>query len=466
MDLEALGQWMIRRGALDPAGLERARRRQRLYGGTLDTSLLELGLCDERTVLTNLAEATGLPAWRRPSLEDAVPADVASLMDARTARRLGAQPVAIEGEALQVVVRFGADLDAAATSAGRFDRETKFHMVTELRLEALWARMHGASLPTRFATLLGKLVGAGKAHRSIRTTPARGMERPLVETGPTPRRKTARARLPTPLVTPVVGAVPAAAASPVPAPSAEPITAPATMIVPAAAIPPTTTATPPVAASAAMAAAPSPAPATPAVSTLPPSLLVPPSIDIEENLEESLEELLPLLEAAPPGSAERLSVLRRLRPFADDRLLDARLVLWRARVAEGDEEAARALGAIADRQSVPALLELLPSETATVRDAALAALRAITLHDFGTSRWRWARWWREFSDRHRAEWLLDALDARDPELRLEAARELERLSGRYVGYHFDLSKRDREEARRRWQDWWQTTGRAMLGQLR
>ena len=43
----------------------------------------------------------------------------------------------------------------------------------------------------------------------------------------------------------------------------------------------------------------------------------------------------------------------------------------RARVAEGDEEAARALGAIADRQSVPALLELLPSETASVKDAAL-----------------------------------------------------------------------------------------------
>jgi hypothetical protein len=204
--------------------------------------------------------------------------------------------------------------------------------------------------------------------------------------------------------------------------------------------------------------APAPAP-VPVVEAMPP--LPPPSIEIED-LEETLEELLPLLEAAPPGSTERLSILRRLRPFVEDRALEDRLALWRQRVAEGDEEAASALGAIADRESVPPLLELLGSSTQTVRQTALSALRAITLHDFGQSRWRWSRWWREFSDKHRVEWLLDALDARDPELRLEAARELERVSGRYVGYHFDLGKRDREEARRRWQDWWQTTGRSTL----
>jgi hypothetical protein len=377
--------------------------------------------------------------------------------------------------------------------------------VTEIRLEALWARLHGTSLPTRFATLLGKLVGAGKAHRSTRTTPVRGVERPLVETGPTPRRKV-RARPATaatgvPAAAPVVKPAEAATAAPRPPEAAAPAPRSGDTAAPAASAPPPVglpssppapasspapllalapapgsspsllpppASLPVLAAAAAAASAASPPPPTTvlasAVSTAATDVvsLPPPSIDIEEDLEESVDELLGMLEAAPPGSAERLYILRRLRPFANDRQLEDRLALWRARVAEGDEEAARALGAIADREAIPALLDLLPSATPSVKEAALAALRAITLHDLGQSRWRWARWWREFSGKHRVEWLLDALDSREPELRLEAARELERLSGRYVGYHFDLGKRDREEARRRWQDWWQTTGKTAV----
>ena len=189
-------------------------------------------------------------------------------------------------------------------------------------------------------------------------------------------------------------------------------------------------------------------------------MLAAPAVDIVDDLEESLEELIPLLEATTPGSAERTGVLKRLRPFADDPQLTDRLTLWRQRVAEGDEEAALALGAIADRRSVPLLLDLLAADEQAVRAASLAGLRAITLHDFGGARWRWTRWWREFSGKHRVEWLLDSLSVDDAALRLEAARELERLSGRYVGYHFDLEKRDRDEARRRWEDWWETTGKA------
>jgi hypothetical protein len=417
MDHEALGRWMVRRGALDAGGLLRARQRQSLYGGQLDTALLELGLCDERTVVTQLAEASGLLAGDRDWLESAA-RDVARLMDGPTARRLGAQPIALQGDTLQLAVRFGTDLAAAAAWATGHDRGAYFRVVPEVRLEALWARLHGVSVPTRFARLLGKLMGAGMAHRTARVW-ASAMARPLVETGPMPER---RSRL-----RPAVAPVPEPAATP--APVATP--APALVDV-----------------------------ALPDAVTPAPEILPSAAVEITDDLEESVEELLPLLEAAAPGSAQRSALLRRLRPFAEDQRLSDRVSLWRQRVAEGDEEAARALGAIADRQSVPVLLELVTSEEEPVRDAALVGLRAITLHDFGRARWRWVRWWREFGGKHRVEWLLDALSAQEPALRLEAARELEQLSGRYVGYHFDLGKRDRDEARRRWEDWWQTTGKA------
>jgi hypothetical protein len=429
MDHEALGRWMVRRGALDAGGLLRARKRQSLYGGALDTALLELGLCDERTVVTQLAEASGLLAGDRDWLESAAK-EIALSIDRPTARRLGAQPIALQGDTLQLAVRFGADLKAAADWAASQDRGAFFRIVPEVRLEALWAKLHAVSAPTRFAHLLGKLMGAEKAHRTTRIS-APAMARPLVETGPTPERRSR----PRPL-----------APAPVPVPAPAPVKS-------IDSPPPIDRAEPPIV------RRPVPVAAAP---ELPP----PPAVDITDDLadlddlEESVEELLPLLEATAPGSAQRLALLRRLRPFAEDHRLSDRVGLWRQRVAEGDDEAARALGAIADRQSVPVLLELVASDEEVVRDAALVGLRAITLHDFGRARWRWARWWREFAGKHRVEWLLDALSAQEPALRLEAARELEQLSGRYVGYHFDLGKRDRDEARRRWEDWWQTTGRA------
>ena len=60
------------------------------------------------------------------------------------------------------------------------------------------------------------------------------------------------------------------------------------------------------------------------------------------------------------------------------------------------------------------LLDLLGTDDRAARAAVLAALRTITRHDFGRTRWRWTRWWREFGERHRVEWLLDALDGRTP----------------------------------------------------
>ena len=38
----------------------------------------------------------------------------------------------------------------------------------------------------------------------------------------------------------------------------------------------------------------------------------------------------------------------------------------------------------------------------------------------------------------------------------------DRLTSESFGYHFDLPKREREEARQRWVDWWQRTGRRAL----
>jgi hypothetical protein len=405
MEGEELGSWMVRRGVLDRNGLRRAQQRQGLYGGALDTVVLELGLGEEAAVASCLQEATGLPAPEPPWLE-APDRALAGLLDAASARRLGAVPVVRAEDRLELVTRYGADLDELDAWASKQDLTGYFSIVPEVRFEALLARLHGTPLPPRYAALLGRIVGRTRARRLAEAHPpaAREVARPLVETGPRPR-------------------------PPEPEPDLD--------------VTEDLEETPP-----------PPAPPPP-----------PPAANLAHPDTRELPHLLSDWVAAAPGSPRRQELTRMLRPRVTAAALEPTLKRWRASVAAGGSEAAAAiekLQELRDPGTVPVLLDRLGDDSALGKTVH-AALVILTRHDFGTTRWRWTRWWREWKGRHRIEWLIDALTEKDAELRLQAAQELEELSGRYFGYHFDLGRREREEARRRFTDWWQTTGKATLG---
>jgi HEAT repeat protein len=120
--------------------------------------------------------------------------------------------------------------------------------------------------------------------------------------------------------------------------------------------------------------------------------------------------------------------------------------------------AAEALGGLRDVASVPRLIELVKHSDAAVVSAARTALITITKQDFGTSRWRWRSWWERHRHQPRLEWMLEGLGHGEAEVRMSAADELRALSHDAFGYHFDLPKREREEARRRWVDWFRSHG--------
>ena len=84
----------------------------------------------------------------------------------------------------------------------------------------------------------------------------------------------------------------------------------------------------------------------------------------------------------------------------------------------------------------------------------------ITHQDFGTKTRRWEAWWEKHQDDDRAEWLFEGLAHKEPHIRAAAESALRKLTGEYVGYHFDLPRREREDARARWQAWWSQSGRA------
>jgi hypothetical protein len=434
MDLEGLGNWMVRRGVLNREDLRRARQRQSLYGGSLDTAVLELGLCDEPSVAACLAESTGLPTPKAEWLATA-PTELQTLLPLAQARRLGAQPVARVEDRVEMVTRHAAVEREIADWAGRLDLGARSYIVPEVRFEALLSLAHGTPVPPRFAALLGRIVGRARARQLAEPhgPAARAFSRPIVDTGPWPRRPPSPSRVHPRL-------------EPEPEPDldvTEDLTVDVTGLLRQSA---------PLAAHAETTTTPPPTPVIPTAG--------------DNRVDPEAPALLEAWIASTTEPARRRELGRALRRQLGEPAVEQALRRWRAAALTRGSDAPSAilaLGELRDRETVPLLIDQLNDGNAEVGKAAQTALLAISCHDFGNARWRWSRWWREWKGRHRIEWLIDALTEKNAELRLQAAQELEEVSGRYFGYHFDLGRREREEARRRWFDWWQSTGKATLG---
>jgi len=120
--------------------------------------------------------------------------------------------------------------------------------------------------------------------------------------------------------------------------------------------------------------------------------------------------------------------------------------------------ATEVLGAMRDVPAVPRLIELASDRDPETAETAQRALLLITKQAFGDSRRRWRSWWDKNQQRHRIEWLIDALGHKESECRFLASQELHRLTGETFGYRFDQDRKDREDAQRRWQRWWAERG--------
>ncbi len=123
-------------------------------------------------------------------------------------------------------------------------------------------------------------------------------------------------------------------------------------------------------------------------------------------------------------------------------------------------QAVRALGALHHVPAVARLIELIDSRQVEVAEAAAKALRDITLQDFGQSERRWRAWWSQARGHSRAAWLVDALEHKDPDVRLAAIGELSAAAGQDFGYKSDLPPQQRAQAVSRWREWWQNESRA------
>src|SRR5947209_11216596 len=96
---------LVQDGLISAKKMAEAFQRQVIYGGTLDTILLEMDVIDEGMLLDALGRASALPiAGDLPSLEQLKSADVHNMMPHAMSERYRAVPVALDGNVLRVLV--------------------------------------------------------------------------------------------------------------------------------------------------------------------------------------------------------------------------------------------------------------------------------------------------------------------------------------------------------------------------
>jgi hypothetical protein len=188
MSISPLASLLIGSGAVSREKIALAQSRRTVYGGTLDTILLELGALDERTLTAHLAEATGLPAplperLASPGLE------ARGTMPAEDARRLSVAPLGRRDGVLELALHPEADVDAITAWADTAGLRIACFVVPEVRYRELMAAVYGDVIAPRFVSVLARLMGAVGARQRSGPVPAvTPPPRPLVDTMATSAR--------------------------------------------------------------------------------------------------------------------------------------------------------------------------------------------------------------------------------------------------------------------------------------
>ena len=147
-----LSSLLVRDGLVGVKRMEKAFQRQVIYGGGLDTILLEMNLVPEDRLSQYLALASGLPPATRGEI-NVFDAEAIRICPESTALRHRVVPLAVEDGALRVLVHDPVDMGLLEDLADAVDLPVQPLIVPEYRWHIVFARAFGATAPGRFANL-------------------------------------------------------------------------------------------------------------------------------------------------------------------------------------------------------------------------------------------------------------------------------------------------------------------------
>ncbi len=151
-----LSSLLVRDGLVGVKRMEKAFQRQVIYGGSLDTILLEMNLVPEERLTQYLALASGLPPAARDEGGSIEPSALA-LITAEIAAQFRAVPLSIDGEALRVLVCSPLEISELEDLADLLDRPLQPLITPEYRWHLVYAKAYRVEAPARFTTLARQL---------------------------------------------------------------------------------------------------------------------------------------------------------------------------------------------------------------------------------------------------------------------------------------------------------------------
>ncbi len=168
-----------------------------------------------------------------------------------------------------------------------------------------------------------------------------------------------------------------------------------------------------------------------------------------------------LLDANIEVRSSALHAARALssHPPSNEALRDA---LAEQLASADDRTRQSAIEAITDlrlAELIPSLIDLLTGDS-EVAASAEWALTTLARQELGRDTEAWRRWHASARSQHRIEWLIEALMHDSADVRRAAGEELKTVTKEYFGYYEDLPKKERARAQRRYQEWWDTKGKA------
>src|SRR5437868_2552263 len=147
-----LSSLLVRDGLVGVKRMEKAFQRQVIYGGSLDTILLEMGLVPEERLTQYLALASGLPPAARDE-GTIVDAAAIAVIPQDMAERFRVVPVALESDAIRILVCSPLELSELEDLADALDRPLQPLITPEYRWNLVFATTYGVDPPARFTTL-------------------------------------------------------------------------------------------------------------------------------------------------------------------------------------------------------------------------------------------------------------------------------------------------------------------------
>lgn len=147
-----LSSLLVRDGLVGVKRMEKAFQRQVIYGGSLDTILLEMNLVPEDRLTQYLALASGLPPAARDEAAS-LSADALALLTSDLSQQFRALPLSLDGEALRVLVCSPLEISELEDLADLLDRPLQPLITPEYRWHLAFAKAYRGEAPARFTTL-------------------------------------------------------------------------------------------------------------------------------------------------------------------------------------------------------------------------------------------------------------------------------------------------------------------------